>query len=67
VLTVLTLDQWVKVRRSSNGKSNNVDNICVVNSIETQSTQSNTSPRGRPSRMRIARSRIVSDIFAKQE
>src|SRR4030095_12326517 len=37
VLTVATFDQRVKVRRSSNGKSNSVDNICVVNSIETRS------------------------------
>ncbi len=65
MLTVETLDQRVRVRRSSNGKSNNVDSICVVSSIETRSTQSNTSPRGRSSRMRIARSRIVVDIFAR--
>ena len=65
VFTVATLDQRVSVRRSSNGKSNNVDSICVVSSTETRSTQSNTSPRGRSSRMRTARSRIVVDIFAK--
>jgi hypothetical protein len=65
VLTVATFDQRVNVRRSSNGKSNNVDSICVVNSIETRSTQSNTSSRGSSCRMRIARSRIVEDIFAR--
>src|SRR6516165_713418 len=65
VLTVATFDQRVSVRRSSNGKSNKVESICVVNSIETRSTQSNTSPRGSSCKMRIARSRIVEDIFAR--
>ena len=58
-------DQYVRVRRSSNGKSNNVDSICVVSSTETRSTQSNTSPRGNSSNIRHARSRIVVDIFAR--
>ena len=52
-------DQNVSLRRSSNGKSKSVASICVVNSMETLSTQSNVSPSGRESRMRPARARMV--------
>jgi len=45
-----------------NGKSNRVASICVVTSIETKSTQSNTSLRGRPSRMRLT-SRWSFDVI----
>src|SRR3546814_4224233 len=39
-------DQKVSRRRSSHGKPNRIASMPVVSSIETLSTQSNTSPRG---------------------
>jgi len=53
-------DQWVSLRRSSNGKSKIVASICVVSSMETRSTQSKVSPVAKPSRMPAARSRSCS-------
>ena len=49
---VATSDQWVSLRRSSNGKSNRVASIWVVSSMDTRSTQSKVSPahRGGPGR-----------------
>ena len=60
-----TSDQYVSLRRSSNGKSNRVASICVVSSIDTLSTQLNVSPSGSSSRMRPARSRIVPSSLAR--
>src|SRR5262249_39680235 len=41
------------------GKSNSTASICVVNSMETVSTQSNTSPLGRLSKHSAERLRIL--------
>src|SRR6266852_4127222 len=49
-IVVATSDQRVSLRRSSQGKSNSTASIWVVSSIETLSTQSNTSFFGRLSR-----------------
>lgn len=65
VLTVATLDQWVSFVRSSNGKSNKVASIWVVSSTDTRSTQSNVTPRGRSSRIRLTRSRMVAERLAR--
>ena len=59
---VATSDQRVSLRRSSKGKSKSVANICVVNSMETRSTQSNCSPTGRSSSTCWVRDRMVSSI-----
>ena len=58
-------DQWVSSRRSSSGKSNSVASISVVSSIDTRSTQSKVSPRGRSSSTRQVRSRISRSMFAR--
>jgi hypothetical protein len=47
------------LRRSSNGKSNSVASIEEVSSIDTRSTQLNTSPRGSPSRISLIRARTT--------
>src|SRR3981189_244208 len=52
-------DQRVSLRQSSQGKSNSTASICVVNSIETWSTQSNTSLFGRLSRHSAERLRML--------
>jgi hypothetical protein len=52
-------DQRVSLRRSSQGKSNSTASICVVSSIETWSTQSNTSFLGRLSRHSAERLRML--------
>jgi len=46
---VVTSDQRVSLRRSSNGKSNSVASICVVSSIDTRSTKLKVSLRGKSS------------------
>ena len=56
---VATSDQRVSLRRSSQGKSNSTASICVVSSIETWSTQSNTSFLGRLSRHSAERLRML--------
>src|SRR6516165_9638574 len=55
---VETSDQRVSLRRSSNGKSNRVASICVVNSIETRSTKLKVSLRGSESSTLQVRLRI---------
>ena len=50
--------------RSSNGKSKRVASIWVVSSIDTRSTQLNSSFRGRSSRILPTRSRITPSIWA---
>ena len=57
-IAVAASDQKVSLWRSSNGKSNSVASIWVVSSIETRSTQSNSSPIGRSSSMAAARCRM---------
>src|SRR5215470_1372360 len=54
-----TSDQCVSLRRSFQGKSNSTASICVVSSIETRSTQSNTSPRGKLSKHSAERLRML--------
>jgi len=58
-------DQRASFMRSSNGKSNKVANIRVVNSMETVSTQSNVSPSGSDSSTSTVRSRISGSRFIK--
>ena len=62
---VIMSDQWVSRRRSSNGKSKSVASVIAVSSLETRSTQSNSSPIGSPSRMIPARSRITGAIRSR--
>ena len=61
---VATSDQRVSLRRSSHGKSNRMASICVVSSMDTQSTQSKVSPTGRASSTAAARARIAASIPA---
>jgi hypothetical protein len=63
---VATSDHQVSSRRSSNGKSNSVASISVVSSIDTLSTQSKGSLRGRLSstRCRCARG-SAAPLFAR--
>src|SRR6267154_364061 len=58
-IVVATSDQRVSSRRSSQGKSNSTASICVVSSIETWSTQSNTSLTGNLSRHSAERLRML--------
>src|SRR5216683_2340535 len=58
-IVVATSDQLVSLRRSSQGKSNSTASIWVVSSIETLSTQSNTSFFGRLSRHSADRCRML--------
>jgi len=60
-----TSDHQVSSRRSSNGKSNSVASMRVVSSIETRSTQSKVSPRGRPSSTSAVRLRIRASKCAR--
>ena len=57
-------DHRVSFRRSSKGKSKSVASIMVVSSIETVSTQSNSSPSGNESKTLQVRSRINCSISA---
>ncbi len=50
-IAVAASDQNVNLCRLSNGKSNSVASICVVSSMETSLTQSNSVSRGNSSRM----------------
>src|SRR5882757_11167062 len=58
-------DQRVRLRRSSHGKSNSTASICVVNSTETRSTQSNTSFLGRLSRHSVDRLRMLTASWSR--
>ena len=53
------------MRRCSNGKSNSVASIWPVSSIDTLSTQSNASPRGKLSSVFWMRLRIRPSNFAR--
>ena len=64
-LEVAKSDQAVSFRRSSNGKSKIVANICVVSSIETDSTQLNSSPTGSASKIAPALPRISGSNLAR--
>jgi hypothetical protein len=62
---VATSDQRVSLRRSSHGKSKRVASVMVVSSMETLSTQSNSTPIGQSSRMAPARSRMIGSSLAR--
>ena len=65
MLAMATSDHQVSLRRSACGKSNSVASISAVSSVETRSTQSKVSLRGRPSSTAAVRSRIRPSMLAR--
>jgi len=65
MLAMATSDQRVSLRRSAHGKSNRVASIMAVSSVETRSTQSKVSLRGRPSSTAWVRRRMIPSMLAR--